>query len=467
MLFSPAVPALLAMLVLAVGAASLPDPVVQETFSGPEGGPPAGWRVARGTWRVENGGLIADSLRDEAQITVGEETWQNYEVEVRATFLEVRDPKRWLSIVFRATRACTPPWSHFPIRKRTDDKSGTEFAVRATDSRWAVRARAKGPSATALGRERRLRVIVRGEQVTCFLDGAQVLESPFCVDRQRGCVGLAVSGCRARFDDFTVRRLPDTAVPTLAKGAAARVLCIAHRGFSAAAPENTLAAVRMGMEAGADGCEFDVATSRDGVAVLMHDGTVDRTTNGKGKVADLTAAQLAKLDAGSWRGKAFVGEPVPTLLAVLKAMKGTDCQAVIEIKADGIAAPIVEAVRSADMVGSSCVISFKDKALTDMCALEPRLPRVLVVGGERKGPPAQSAAALANRAAACKASILDLHYATLSPALITDLRRRGFKVWCWTVNDLPVLDALARWGVDGITTDRPDVMVQWRGSLTR
>jgi glycerophosphoryl diester phosphodiesterase len=457
----------LVLIALAALGASQPKPVMHETFSGPDGGPPSGWRVARGTWRVESGALIADSLRDEAQIAVGKETWQNYEVEVRAAFLEVRDPKRWLSIVFRASRTCAPPWSHFPIRQRTDDKSGTEFAVRATGSRWAVRARAKGPSSTALGRERRLRVVVRGEQVTCFLDGAQVIESPFCVDRQRGCVGLAVSGCRARFDDFTVRRLPDTAVPTLAEGAAARVLCIAHRGFSAAAPENTLAAVRMGMEAGADGCEFDVHGSRDGVAVLMHDATVNRTTDGKGKVADLTAAQLAKLDAGSWKGKAFAGEPVPTLLDVLKAMKGTGRTAVIEIKAEGIAAPVVEAVRAADMLGSSCVISFKDKALTDIWALEPRLPRALLVGGERKGTPAQWAAALADKAVACKASILDLHYAMLSPVLTADLHRRGFKVWCWTVNDLPVLDALARWGVDGITTDRPDAMVRWRGSLTR
>jgi glycerophosphoryl diester phosphodiesterase len=306
--------------------------------------------------------------------------------------------------------------------------------------------------------------VVRGEQVTCFLDGAQVIESPFCVDRQRGCVGLAVSGCRARFDDFTVRRLPDTPVPALRAGAAARTLCIAHRGFSA---ENTLAAVQAAMQAGADGCEFDVYTSRDGVAVLMHDATVNRTTNGKGKVSDLTVAELAKLDAGSWKGKAFAGEPVPTLVGVLEAMKGKGCTAIVEVKADGIAGAVVQAIRDAGMVEGSAVISFKEKALADIRALEPRLRCALLVGGKRKGTEAEWVAHLAERARECGAAILDLHYGMLSPTLIADLHRRGFKVWCWTVNDLPILDALARWGVGGITTDRPDVMIQWRRDIVR
>ncbi|NQT88994.1 glycerophosphodiester phosphodiesterase, partial [bacterium] len=314
--------ALALLMSLAASAAPQEAVAVRESFSVADGSLPEGWRVVRGAWRVEGGALVVDSLRDEACITVGDEAWQNYEVEVRATFLEVRDPKRWLSIVFRAARDGAPPWSQFPIRQKTQGPSGMEFAVRATEKRWDVRARAKGPSATALGRERLLRVVVRGERVTCFLDGAQALESLFCVDRERGCVGLAVSGCRAKFDDFVVRRLPDTPLPRPAKGFAARCLCVAHRGFSAQAPENTLAAVKAAMQAGADGCEFDVYASKDGVAVLMHDAKVDRTTNGKGKVTDLTMAELAKLDAGSWKGKAFASEPVPTLVDVLKAMKG-------------------------------------------------------------------------------------------------------------------------------------------------
>jgi len=452
---------------LIVSAAPQEDVVLRESFSVADGTLPEGWHTVRGTWRVEGGALAVDSLAGESLIVVGDVEWQNYEVEARATFFEVRDPKRWLSIVLRSSGDGAAPWSHVAVRQKSDDRSGVEFAVRTADSRWDVRMRAKGPSAAALGTERRIRVVVNGERVTGFLDGAQVVESQFCVDRPRGCVGLAVSGCRARFDDFVVRRLPDTPVPSPPKGFARRCLCVAHRGFSARAPENTLASVKAGMQAGADGCEFDVYTSRDGVAVLMHDATVNRTTNGKGKVTDLTAAQLAKLDAGSWKGKAFAGEPVPTLVGVLRAMKGSDCTAVIEVKGKGIAGPVVHAVRDAGMVESSVVISFQEEAVADVRALEPRLTGALVVGGKAKGTEAQWAAQLAERAGKCSAAILDLHYGMLSPSLIAELHRRGFKVWCWTVNDPVIMNALARWGVDGITTDRPDVMIDWRRSVDK
>lgn len=454
--------ALLLASVVSADGGPAKDAVIRERFEVADGKLPAGWRVVRGSWRVEGGALVANSLRGEAYITVGDEAWQNYEVEVRAAFLRVREPTRWLSIVFRAAKDCAPPWSHFPIRQQTDRSNGMEFAVRATSARWSVRVRAKGPSATKIGQERRLRIVVRGDKVTCFLDGTQVIESGFCADRARGCVGLAVSGCVVRFDDFVVRRLPDTQERPEMKAKARKSLCIAHRGFSAAAPENTLAAIVKGMAAGADGCEFDVYASKDGVAVLMHDDTVDRTTNGTGKVSDLTVAELKKLDAGSWKGRAFAGEPVPTLLEVLKAMKGKGCKAMIEVKPDGIAKPVVEAIRAAGMVDSCYVISFKDKAIADARALEPRLHGALVVGGRRKGSVARRARYLADRAKKCGAEILDLDYHMLSPELVEELHRLGFKVWCWTVNDVAVMEALARWGVDGITTDRPDVMVKWR-----
>ncbi|NQT52933.1 DUF1080 domain-containing protein [bacterium] len=443
-------------------SALLACPIVRaaerESFDGPNGTLPAGWRIASGSWKVRDGALVADSLGGEAQITTGDAAWQNYEVEVCATFLQVREPTRWLSVVFRAAPDCSPPWSHFPIRQHTDRPNGIEFAVRTGDKTWSVRMRAKDKAPTAIGQVRTLRVVVNGDHLTTFLDGRKIVDTPFCIDRPRGCVGLAASGCVARFDDFTVRRLPDTPEHTPRAVDATRVLCIAHRGFSAVAPENTLVAVRQAMAAGSDGCEFDVYASKDGVAVLMHDRTVDRTTNGKGDVSQLTVAELQKLDAGSWKGDAFAGEPVPTLLQVLQAMKGKGCKAMIEVKPDGIAKPVVHAIRAADMLDATVVISFRDKALADVRALEPKLPCALVVGGNAKGTPAEWAAHLAGRAAKCGATILDLNYGMLSAELVAELHRRGFAVWCWTVNDPVVMKALARWGVDAITTDRPDLL---------
>jgi glycerophosphoryl diester phosphodiesterase len=108
------------------------------------------------------------------------------------------------------------------------------------------------------------------------------------------------------------------------------------------------------------------------------------------------------------------------------------------------------------------IISFRDKTLSDVRALDPKLPCALLVGGDAKGTAVQWAAHLAGRAKACGATILDLHYGMLSPELVAELRRRGFAVWCWTVNDPTIMKALARWGVDAITTDHPDLITQWR-----
>ena len=451
----------------ACSAAAEGQVVLTESFDRADGKLPKGWRVVRGTWRVEQGALVADSLRAEAYIVVGDAAWENYEVEATATFLKAREPSRWLSIVFRAAQDGAPPFSHFPIRQKTTARNGTEFAVKAAWKQWSVRSVGKAKRDSELGTPRRLRLVVRGTQVQGFLDGEQVIDSPFCVDRATGCVGLGASGCVARFDDFVVRRLPKAATPRVQEAEhPERSLCVAHRGFSRVYPENTLLAVMKGIEAGADGIEFDVYNSKDRVPVLLHDKTVDRTTDGKGEVAELTLAELSKLDAGSWKGKQFAGEPVPTLLDVLKKMKATKAKAMVEIKQNGIAREVVAAIREADMVEQAVAISFSDRTCADVHALEPRLPVALVVGGKPKKTAAGRAAYLATRAKKCGATVLDLNFQMVTPELVAGLNRRGFAVWCWTVNDEAIIDILARWGVEAITTDRPDLMVAWRRKLS-
>ena len=100
------------------------------------------------------------------------------------------------------------------------------------------------------------------------------------------------------------------------------VLVMAHRGFSGKAPENTLAAFRKAIEIGSDFIELDVRFSKDGHLVVFHDDTLERTTNGKGKVADFSLQELKGLDAGSWFGPSFSGEKIPTLREVLAQAKG-------------------------------------------------------------------------------------------------------------------------------------------------
>lgn len=146
------------------------------------------------------------------------------------------------------------------------------------------------------------------------------------------------------------------------------MLVIAHRGGPDRAPENTLAAFRGAIALGADGVELDCQRSRDGALVVMHDETVDRTTNGKGAVAGLTLAQLRALDAGQ-------GEPVPTFEEVLALAKAGSTQLVAEIKSPalypGLELEMYRAVRSAGYVDRTIFISFDWDSLRRLQAAAP------------------------------------------------------------------------------------------------
>lgn len=454
---------LLAAPVFAQVATLGPRPTV-ESFDQPTDSLPDGWNVIAGSWRVADGALVADSLRSEAYIAVGESHWQNYEVTASVVFRKVRDPKRWLSVLVRATRDGKLPWSQVAIRFDTTQSNGAEFAVRTPNNTWSVRSKSRAGEKFTLNQARRLKVTVRGSHVQGYLDDQRVVNSHLCVDRPAGCVGLGVSGCIATFDDVSIRQLPATDRPV--RSAVADKPCdnVAHRGFSSAAPENTLAAIREAIDAGATGCEFDVYGCADGTVVLMHDKTVNRTTDGRGKVTELTLKQLRTLDAGSWKNKKYRDERVPTLIEALTLLKNTKCQPVIEIKMEGISQRVIDDVRSLEMISQVAVIAFSKNVVSEIRTLEPRMTCAWLCASFPAELGANTATQKADwlqaQANACTATLLDLNYRMLSPQLITELKRRGMGVWCWTVNEPVVMKAIHQWGVDSITTDRPSELHQ-------
>ena len=419
---------------------------------------PVGWRVEEGNWRFAEGAFLTDATKGEARVTFGKDSWQNYEIKVTATFLKVQNDSRWLAIAFRGARDGSAPWSQFPVRLKTSAHNGAEFAVRKDSKRWDVRQRVRAAKDSQIGRQRRLRVVVQGSNMQGFLDGQLLIDSPFCMDRDTGCVGLSVSGCMARFEDFKVRRLPDT--PQELKKDLKPFEVVAHRGFSAVAPENTLVAIRKAIEAGATGCEFDVYAAKDGPVVLMHDATVNRTTDGIGRVTSLTVAELRRLDAGSWKDHRYTGESVPTLEEALKILKGSGCQAIIEIKMEGISKRVVETVRAAGMLDQAAVIAFSAAVVKEVRTLEPRLPCAWLSGEKIEGTPVQKADWVAKRARQYNTNMVDLSYKMLSPEMLEELKKRGLIVWTWTVNDPVIMEGLVRWGIQSITTDRPDLAVK-------
>jgi glycerophosphoryl diester phosphodiesterase len=239
-------------------------------------------------------------------------------------------------------------------------------------------------------------------------------------------------------------------------------LILAHRGFSAAAPENTLASLALAVEAGADGCEFDVRATKDGHVVVIHDATLQRTTSGRGRVSRSTLAKLKRLDAGSWKDPRFSAQTVPTLEEALALLGGSGCRAVIEIKARGIAPGVVDAVRTAGMIDLATVIAFSRSAIRQCRALEPGLRCGWLCNRAPNGSPARKAAAIAGHAAQCGVDLIDLDCRMLSAALIEQLHGRGLEVWTWTVDDPRRAALLIPWGIDAVTTNDPATMLRVR-----
>ncbi len=407
------------------------------------------WTKIKGDWQMENGQLEIDASNEQSTILYGSEKWQNYAIEADVAFEEVVRDDCWLSIAFRAT-ADGSLASHVFVKPKASDKRGCGFLVDKQKQR-SERKTTKAKSDFKIGVPRHLKVVVQGETVVAYLDGDKLFSSPYCVDAPTGLVGLGAYGCKARFEHFSVTPLPDTEIFQPLENP--DYLIIAHRGYSAKYPENTIASIKGGIAAGANGIEFDIYRCASGEIVVMHDATVDRTTDGTGRIDELTLSDLRKLDAGSWKGKRFTGEPVPTLDEVLGVFEKSGATAVIEVKAMDVDAKELVRVISAHRA-KACVISFKKEKLKEVKQVDRNIRCGLLVGSIPNGH--QPAEWMTEQARKLGCEVLSVNYQALSRETIRTLHENGLEVWAWTVDDLAVMRALIDWGIDGITTDIPN-----------
>ncbi len=233
---------------------------------------------------------------------------------------------------------------------------------------------------------------------------------------------------------------------------------IAHRGASGYAPENTLAAFDQAIAMKAEFIELDVQMSKDGHLVVIHDTTVDRTTNGKGKVGDLTLAEIKKLDAGSWFGKRFAGERIPTLEEVLERYSGK-IGLVIELKKPklypGIEAKVAETIKTYTgkklMDGKLVVISFDHQAVQRFQQIHPTVPVGVILGYHSKGVSNRKLQSISRYA-----SFVSVNMRMVDQALVDRAHQLGMKIGAGTVRTKRWAKRLKYLGVDGITTDFPD-----------
>jgi glycerophosphoryl diester phosphodiesterase len=250
---------------------------------------------------------------------------------------------------------------------------------------------------------------------------------------------------------------------TRARGGKGAPLVIAHRGYSHAAPENTLAAIRLGLVSGAELVEIDVRLTRDGVPVLMHDDGLRRTAGRSERVRELDAAEVASLDAGSWFSPQFAKERVPTLTEALDIVTA-ERPMLVEIKEADAGEATARAISAAGAVDRVVIQSFLPEALAGARKALPEAPIGLLLPAlEGYAREAQEwVSEVSRRVAVCGGCFAAVAYPAVGPRLVEYLARRGQSVWAWTVDSEERMIELASWGVGGIITNVPTVALGLR-----
>ena len=237
---------------------------------------------------------------------------------------------------------------------------------------------------------------------------------------------------------------------------------LAHRGGGRLAPENTIAALRCGLDHGFRAVEFDVMLARDGVPVVMHDPYLGRTVAGSGNVFDYDAAELVALDAGSWFGTRFSAEKVPLFTEFVEFCRDNGIWMNIEIKpADGfeaetgkVVAELTHAMFGSEIASADPMVpllsSFSAVALGAARDAAPDLPRAFLLDQIPDDWQAQ--------ATELGAQAIHTNHKLLTAALAGEIKQAGFGLFCYTVNDVVRARQLLDWGVDAMCTDRIDLI---------
>ena len=240
---------------------------------------------------------------------------------------------------------------------------------------------------------------------------------------------------------------------------------VAHRGGGSLAPENTLAAIRLGQSFGYRAHELDVKLTLDGEAVLMHDETLDRTTRHRGRAADMTLAELRKLDAGAWHSAEFKGEPIPTFEAAARLLRSRGTMAHVEIKPtpgfDSATGARVAELTAQYWNGAEVppvFSSFSFEALVAARAAAPRIPRGWLIDTFTD--------ADWDRLRELDCVSLHTSWKTISNARIREIRDAGYQVMIYTVNDVAKARELLDAGASGLFTDNLREFAEAFGELT-
>lgn len=441
-----------------------PAPVLTANFD--DGAIPAGWTPGPGSgaWTVEQGRLVGRSTTTAQISTIAfGPHLEDFRFEATVRFASVLNASRWLALGLDMPASGANPWQQAALRSTSTATNGIEFAHRTAANAWSVTDTASAPTDAGTGKDVRVAIEVHGTSATWTFDGKQVLTTNNLTRTETGGVGLVVNGSTVQFDDIAITPLPPVSY-VLPNDATALPKVIAHRGYSSVSPENTDVAMAIAAKTGADFVESDVSTTADGTPWMLHDNTVDRTTDGTGALKDRTDVYLRGLDAGSWFDPAFTGEPLPSLDAQLAQVKRGSSKFLLEIKGPQTRAQverIVDRVKAAGMTRKTVIQSFDDNIVRWSRELEPAIP-TMILRGALDADPVATAKSLG-------VVSYNPSWAAIKgkPALIDDLNDAGIAVMPYTVDNPADWATMRDQGIDGIITNKPGELAGWKARFAQ
>ncbi|MDX3236234.1 glycerophosphodiester phosphodiesterase family protein [Streptomyces sp. ME03-5709C] len=454
----------------ASAATDEPEVVLDANFD--DGVIPAGWKTTNGNWSVQDGRLVGretaagvPTSASYPRVTFGQ-ALADYRLEADVTILETSGADRWGALGLDMTPGGTSPFQIVMARSWTTGGTGINFLYRTAQKTWDYQEAGAAPTDLDVGNTVHVAVEVHGTSASVRWNGTEVLRSTHLVRTADGIQGLLVSGTSTAFDNVRVTKLPALPVtPPPAPGEwpfelrkpGVPAFVLSHRGNDSVAPENTMPAIITSTRAGADYLEFDIVMTKDGVPVVMHDDSVDRTTTGTGNVRDMTLAQIKALDAGSKFDPLYAGTRVPTLEEVLAYAERTHSGLLLEYKGNWALPQVqltVDMLQRYHQLDTLLVQSFSTSTLKAFSQLAPDVPTIL----DFTTPPADPLGALA---AVGAEAINVTNTAAVNPDFLAKLHGAGKGVLVYTVNSAADWRRLTDLGVDGIITDRPDRLAGW------
>ncbi|NLG13200.1 MAG: glycerophosphodiester phosphodiesterase family protein [Lentisphaerae bacterium] len=433
--------------------------VVWQTDFSDETGVPKGWLVEGGIWNVENGELVGKATTYRSVIQ-GPESLKltNFAMECDATVLARRDDLRWFTLMLRCNRSGKDGYVQLMFRYNMNTYSGCEFVnswMGKKERQWELLQRFKIDWCKNFDDTRRIRCEVQGRRMRGFLNGKFIGEHILpSINVHPGSIGFMNSDCTVKYDNVVVEELPEPDANYLdgpRDAAIAVPLCVAHRGDMERFPENTLEAVKGAIEMGFDYIEIDLRMSKDGVVFLLHDDTLERTTNGTGQAKLKTMAELKELDAGIKRNKKFEGMKIPTFEEVCQAMppKGK-CMLMLDIKQSECIKPALEMMKKYGLEYRVIVGTWNLQQADLARAALPGVP-VLLNSGKLSFTDAELRTYVMHGVGAVAPS-------TYTALPLSQARRHTLQVFTWAQNSPIAIRKAILFGADAITTDYPSVL---------